>query len=101
MLAIDSYKGHTVYQSREPNIYRVLDGKETYSIILESTGQEVFRFTAYYNQRLLLTIEDKEAKLFEILRPAREEIRRKIDAGDVTEGYLHVGTRLREKSVSA
>ena len=100
MLAVDSYNGYTIYQLREPNIYRVLDSKEIYSIVDDSTGQEAFRFTAFYNHRLLLTIENKEAKLYEMLRPAREEIRRKVDAGDLTDGFLHVGTRLREKSVS-
>ena len=100
MLSIDRYKGYSIYQLRDPHIYRVLDGKDIFSVVDDSTAQEAFTFTAYYNHRLLLTIENKEAKLYEMLRPAREEIRRKIDAGDLTDGFLHVGTRLPERSVS-
>ncbi len=100
MLAVDRYNGYSVYQTRDPNIYRVLDGKEIYVIVDNFSGKEAFRFTAYYNHRLLLPIDNKEAKLVEVIQPARDEIRRKIDTGDLTDGFLHVGTRLKHKSVS-
>ncbi|MSQ14388.1 MAG: hypothetical protein EXR50_00785 [Dehalococcoidia bacterium] len=93
MLSVDRYKGYSIFQLRDPNIYRVLDGKEIFTVVDDSTAHESFTLTAYYNQRLLLTIVNKEAKLFEMLRPAREEIKLKIDAGDLTDGFLHVGTR--------
>ncbi len=100
MPVVDCYQGYSVYQTRDPNIYRVLDGKEIYMVVDDSTGKEAFRFTAYYNHRLLLVIDDKEAKLFGMLQPARDEIRRKIDARDLTDGFLHAGTRLKARSVS-
>lgn len=95
MPVVDCYKGYSIYQERDPSIYRVLDGKETFDVVEDASGKETFRLTAYYNQRLLLPIDDKEAKLRQMLRPAIDEIRRKIDAGDLTDGYIHVGTRLR------
>lgn len=100
MPVVDGYKGYSIYQEREPNIYRVLDGKETFVAVEDASGREVFRLTAYYNQRLLLSIDDKEAKLRQMLRPAIDEIRRKIDAGDLKDSYIHVGVRLRSGSPS-
>ena len=100
MPMVDRYNGYSVYQEREPNIYRVLDGKETFQVVEDASGREVFEFTAYYNHRLLLPFDEKEARLRQMLQPAIQEIRRKIDAGDFTDGYMHVGTRPRSGSPS-
>ena len=89
-MVVDRYKGYSVYQDREPVNYRVLDGKETFRAHNEGTGVLAFTFTAFYNPKRIVRPEDKESLIVRLVRPALEEVRRKIDAADLTDGFMHV-----------
>jgi hypothetical protein len=88
MPLIDRYKGMLIYNARETN-YRVLDGKEVLEVYSEATGALVFRFSAYYNPRQLLTLDSKEKAIQRILARALERVRAKIDAGSFTDEMQH------------
>ena len=90
LMVVDRYRGHSMYQDREVTNYRVLDGKETFRVHDEATGRLRFTFTAFYNPKRLLRPEDKEAVLADLLTPALEAVRAKIDAEDFTDGFMHV-----------
>lgn len=89
-MVLDRYKHYSVYQTREPANYKVLDGKETLRVHDERTGALAFTFTAFYNPKRILRPEAKEDVITELIRPAQAEVRRKIDAGDLTDGFMHV-----------
>ena len=89
-MVVDRYKGYSVYQVRELPTYKVLDGKEVFRVHDERTGSLAFTFTAFYNLKRILRPENKEAVIVRLIAPAMETIRRKIDAGDLTGGFLHV-----------
>ena len=88
-MVVDRYKGYSVDRLREAN-YRVLDGNERFHVYDERTGALAFAFTGFYNPKRILVPEDKEAVIAGLMKPALVAIRSKIDAGDLTDGYLHV-----------
>ena len=89
-MVVDRYKGYSVYRLRE-SFYRVLESKEIFQVFDERTGKLALTLTAYYNPKRILRPADKEAVLNALLQPALAEIRRKIDAGDLTDHHLHLG----------
>lgn len=89
-MVVDRYKGYSIYSKRE-TFYRVLDGKETFEVYDERTSALAFSFTGFYNPKAVLRPEDKERVIAEIMQPVLATIREKIDRGDLTDGYLHVG----------
>lgn len=89
-MVVDRYKGHSVYKLRE-TFYRVLDGRETFEVFDEKTGHKAFTFVGFYNPKAILRPENKEAAITEIMAPVFQAIRAKIDSGDLTDGFLHVG----------
>jgi len=84
------YKGYSAYQTREPAQYKVLDGREHLRVYDERTGELGFTFVVFYNPKRILRPEEKEEVLLFLIRPALDEVRRKIDAGDLTDGFMHV-----------
>ena len=89
-MVIDRYKGYSVNQQREPNNYKVLDSREELHVYDERTGAMAFTMIAFYNPKRILRMQDKERVVAELLQPAILEVRRKIDAGDLTDGFIHV-----------
>ena len=89
-MVVDRYKGYSVYSQRE-TFYRVLDGKETFEVYDERTGDLAFSFTGFYNPKAVLRPADKEAVIIAIMQPVFAAIREKIDRGDLTDGFQHVG----------
>ena len=89
-MVVDRYKGYSIYRLRE-SFYRVLDSKETLQVFDERTGKLAFTVVAYYNPKRILKPADKEEVILSVLQPAFEEIRRKIDGGDLTDAQLHLG----------
>ena len=89
-MVVDRYRGYSVYQEREPVSYKVLDGKETFRVHSERTGGVAFTFTAFYNPKRIVRPENKEAVIAQLIQPAIDVIHRKIDAGDLTDGFMHV-----------
>ncbi len=89
-MVVDRYKSFSVYRLRETN-YKVLDSKETLQVFDERTGMLAFTVVAYYNPKRILKPANKEAVILSALQPAFEEIRRKIDGGDLTDSQLHLG----------
>ena len=90
-MVVDRYKGYSVYRLRE-TYYRVLAAREDFQVYDERTGRLAFTLVAFYNPKRILRPEDKEAAVSALVQPALEAIRRKIDAGDLTDGQLHVET---------
>jgi hypothetical protein len=88
-MVVDRYKGYSVYRMREDN-YKVQDGKERYHVYNEGTGQLAFAFIAFYNPKRILRPENKEAVIAELMKPALDAMRAKLDAGDLSDGFLHV-----------
>ncbi len=99
-MVVDRYKGHSVYKRRE-TFYRVLDGKETFEVFDEKTGDKAFTFVGFYNPKAILRPENKEAAIMELMAPVLHAIRAKIDAGDLTDGFLHVGRPTPVKPAAA
>lgn len=89
-MVVDRYKGYSVYRLRE-SFYRVLESSETLQVFDERTGRLAFTVVAYYNPKRILKPANKEAVVLAALQPAFEEIRRKIDSGDLTDAQLHLG----------
>ena len=89
-MVVDRYKGYYVYSQRE-TFYRVLDGKESFNVFDERTGLRAFTFTGFYNPKAMLLPADKEQVITAIMEPVSAAIRDKIDRGDLTDGFLHVG----------
>ena len=89
-MVIDRYKGYSVSRQREPNNYKVLDSNEVLQVYDERTGETAFTLNVFYNPKRILRIEDKERVIASLLAPAIAEVRRKIDAGDLTDRLLHV-----------
>ena len=78
-MVVDRYKGYSVYKRRE-TFYRVLDGKETFDVFSEATGDKSFTFVGFYNPKAILRPEDKERVILDIMKPVFEAIRAKIDS---------------------
>ena len=81
--------GYSIYTVRELN-YKVLDGKEVFRVHDERTGQLAFTMIGFYNPKRILRPEDKEATITELMEPVLATIRRKIDQGELSDGFLHV-----------
>lgn len=90
-MVVDRYKGYSVYRLRE-TYYRVLAAREDFQVYDERTGRLAFTLVAFYNPKRILRPADKEAVVSTLVQPALEAIRHKIDAGDLTDGQLHVET---------
>lgn len=85
MPQVAKHKGYLIYETREPQ-YQVLEGKEHFEVWEEQTGRLAFRYTAYYDPLRLLSLHDKEAVVRRMVEGALEEIRRKIDDQDLSDG---------------
>lgn len=85
MPVVEKYKGYLIYDTREPQ-YQVLEGKERFEVWEEQTGRLAFHYIAYYDPLRLLSLGDKESVVHRMLQGAREEIRRKIDNQDFSDG---------------
>lgn len=90
-MVVDRYKGYSINRRREPN-YKVKESREVYDIYNERSGALAFSFTGYYNPKRILKPLNKEAVIAGLMQPVLAEVRRKIDAGDLTDGYLHAET---------
>lgn len=90
-MVVDRYKGYSVYRVREPN-YKVKESREAYQVFDERTGALAFSFTGFYNPKRILKAVDKEAVIRRLMQPVFDAIRAKIDAGDLTDGFLHAET---------
>ena len=64
-MVVDRYKSYSVYKRRE-TFYRVLDGKETFDVFGEKTGDKAFSFVGFYNPKAILRPENKA---YAVIRP--------------------------------
>ena len=87
-MVIDRYKGYSVYRARDVQ-YRVQEASEKLEVVDERTGTARCTVTVFYNPKRILRPEDKETALADLLRPAQEYIRHKIDVGDLTDEAVH------------
>ncbi len=87
-MVVDRYHGYSVSRLRESN-YKVKESHEVYQVFDEHTGTLAFTFTGYYNPKHILRTADKEALIGVLMVPVLAAIRAKIDAGDLTDGFLH------------
>ncbi len=88
-MIVERFQGYSINRLRD-GAYLVLDGKETFQVFSEQTGALAFTLTAFYNPKRILKLEDQEAVIVSLMRPAMTAIRHKIDAGNLTDCSLHV-----------
>ncbi|GEM_PF-2507252 len=87
-MVVDRYNGYSISRLRESN-YKVKEAREVYQVFDEHTGALAFSFTGYYNPKHILKTADKEALIRALMAPVLAAIRAKIDAHDLTDGFLH------------
>jgi hypothetical protein len=87
-MIVERYQGYSINRLRD-GAYRVWDGKEVFQVFSEASGSLVFTLTVFYNPKRILKLEDKEAVIAGLMAPALAALRRKIDAGDLTDAAVH------------
>ncbi|MSQ10353.1 MAG: hypothetical protein EXR52_05035 [Dehalococcoidia bacterium] len=98
-MVVDRYKGYSISRVREPQ-YKVMESREAYQVFDERTGALAFTFTGFYNPKGILKSGDKEGAIRRLMQPVFDEMRTKIDRGDLTDGFLHAEAAAHEAAAA-